>query len=31
MLPPGERYPLHTLDHRFVSIDASDFYTRGSA
>ncbi|MEU7642101.1 hypothetical protein AB0C11_39820 [Streptomyces sp. NPDC039016] len=29
MLPTDERYPFQTLDHRFVSIDASDCYIRG--
>jgi hypothetical protein len=29
MLPPGERYPLAALDHRFVSVDASDVFVRG--
>lgn len=30
MLPPGEPYPLTALDHRFVSVDASDVFVRGS-
>ncbi|WP_237305001.1 hypothetical protein [Streptomyces qaidamensis] len=29
MLPPAEPYPLAALDHRFVSVDASDVFTRG--
>ncbi|NGO08768.1 alpha/beta hydrolase [Streptomyces sp. HC44] len=29
MLPPGKPYPLSTLDHRFVSVDASDVFVRG--
>lgn len=30
MLPPEERYPLAALDHRFVSVDASDVFVRGN-
>ncbi|MFI7408851.1 hypothetical protein ACIBU0_09320 [Streptomyces sp. NPDC049627] len=30
MRPPGEPYPLTVLDHRFVSVDASDVFVRGS-
>ncbi|GAA4033675.1 hypothetical protein [Streptomyces plumbiresistens] len=30
MLPPGEPYPLAALDHRFVSVDASDVFVRGN-
>ncbi|MGW3669080.1 hypothetical protein [Streptomyces sp. NPDC005141] len=29
MLPPGEPYPLAALDHRFVSVDASDVFVSG--
>ncbi|MDQ1048208.1 hypothetical protein [Streptomyces sp. V4I2] len=29
MLPPHEPYPLAALDHRFVSVDASDVFVRG--
>ncbi|GHA07858.1 alpha/beta hydrolase [Streptomyces purpurascens] len=29
MLPPAEPYPLSALDHRFVSVDASDVFVRG--
>ncbi|MGW3739831.1 hypothetical protein ACWD62_04275 [Streptomyces sp. NPDC005146] len=29
MLPPGEAYPLAALDHRFVSVDASEVFVRG--
>ncbi|MFJ2927616.1 hypothetical protein ACIPIU_21730 [Streptomyces massasporeus] len=29
MLPPTEPYPLAALDHRFVSVDASDVFVRG--
>ncbi|MFD3614219.1 hypothetical protein ACFWWT_03000 [Streptomyces sp. NPDC058676] len=29
MLPPGEPYPLAALDHRFVSVDASDVFVHG--
>ncbi|WP_217209197.1 alpha/beta hydrolase [Streptomyces sp. AC550_RSS872] len=30
MLPPDEPYPLSALDHRFVSVDASDVFVRGA-
>lgn len=30
MLPPHEPYPLSALDHRFVSVDASDVFVRGT-
>ncbi|MGP2437957.1 hypothetical protein [Streptomyces sp. JW3] len=30
MLPPGEPYPLAILDHRFVSVDASDVFVHGN-
>ncbi|MGI5377851.1 hypothetical protein ACQEV2_27110 [Streptomyces sp. CA-251387] len=30
MLSPDEPYPLSALDHRFVSIDASDVFIRGA-
>ncbi|MFF7308657.1 hypothetical protein [Streptomyces sp. NPDC008137] len=29
MLPPAEPCPLAVLDHRFVSVDASDVFVRG--
>ncbi len=29
MLPPGEPYPLSALDHRFVSVNASDSLSYG--
>ncbi|MFH8993111.1 hypothetical protein [Streptomyces sp. NPDC017940] len=29
MRPTGQPYPYGSLDHRFVSVDASDFYVRG--
>jgi hypothetical protein len=29
MLPPGQPYPLAALDHRFVSVDASEVFVRG--
>ncbi|MEV7883090.1 hypothetical protein ACWD3I_11825 [Streptomyces sp. NPDC002817] len=29
MLPTGEPYPLASLDHRFVSVDASDVFVHG--
>ncbi|MFK0134633.1 hypothetical protein ACIQRZ_30195 [Streptomyces rubiginosohelvolus] len=29
LLSPYERYPISSLDHRFVNVDASDVYVRG--
>lgn len=29
MLPPGRPYPVQTLDHRFVSVDAGRVFVRG--